>query len=136
MRKPDWRTRSLVIVTMVSLVCGLLPGVGVGMAAPATDDESPKITAPRSARIGSGDRYGTAADIALAGWNRTEYVVIVSGERFPDGLVAGPLADAYGAPILLTKQSALPTVTIEAIVRTGAKKAIVVGGPSAVSDGV
>jgi putative cell wall-binding protein len=136
MRKPGWRTRSLGIVVALSLVCGLVPGMGVGMAAPVTDDESPRIMAPRSARIGAGDRYGTAAEIALAGWNRCDYVVIASGERFADGLVAGPLAHAYGAPILLTKPSSLPSLTAEAIVRTGAKKAIVVGSRSVVSDTV
>jgi putative cell wall-binding protein len=87
-------------------------------------------------RIGGGDRYETAAKIALNN-GANEYVVLASGENFPDALSSGYLANQVGGgSILLTRQASLPQPTLSAMRELGTKTVFVVGGPSAVSDAV
>lgn len=84
-------------------------------------------------RMWGADRYDTSAKICEKGWTQSDYVVIASGEDFPDSLGAAPLAKKYNAPILLnTKDSLLPQVSSQ-IDRLKAKYAILVGGQGALS---
>lgn len=85
-------------------------------------------------RLAGADRYATASAVAAA-WRETSTVVVATGERFPDALAAVPLA-AHRGPILLTRTDALPGATAARIAERAPERAIVVGGPSAVSDGV
>lgn len=86
-------------------------------------------------RLADQDRYGTAAEIAKYGFPQgCSTVVIASGEKAADALVAAPLAKALGAPILLTKLSDLPNVTRDVIKsKLKAKTAVIVGGKASVS---
>lgn len=63
-------------------------------------------------------------------------VVIVNGNTFPDALAAGPLAAKLGAPILLTQRDALPGAVANYLSANRPNRAFIIGGPSAVSDGV
>lgn len=89
-------------------------------------------------RVAGGNRFATAVETSRRATRTAKTVVIVSGEtaNLVDGLVAGPLAKANGAPILLTARDALPGETTDELDRRGATTAIVVGGPSAVSANV
>ncbi|WLR61613.1 cell wall-binding repeat-containing protein [Guptibacillus hwajinpoensis] len=78
-------------------------------------------------------RYETAVEVSKKGWESAETVVIARGDKFPDALAGAPLAYKYDAPILLTEQNKLNTATKKEIKRLGAKKAIVLGGTSAIS---
>lgn len=72
----------------------------------------------------------TFADGALAG----NYVVVATGESFPDALSAASLCGAYGSPLLLTEKGRLPSVVADEIMRLGAQYAVVIGGESAISE--
>ncbi|UOQ45689.1 cell wall-binding repeat-containing protein [Halobacillus salinarum] len=61
-------------------------------------------------------------------------VVIATANNFPDALSAGPLADAYKAPILLTNSGKpLTEGVVDEIKRLGAETAYIVGGDGVVS---
>ena len=87
-------------------------------------------------RISGPERYSTANEIALEGWEKAETVIIASGQNFPDALAGAPLAYKLDAPILLTKKDSLPDQTKQMIEKLGARKVIVLGGTGAVSDDV
>jgi len=61
------------------------------------------------------DRYETAVDISRQGFPAgAQAVVLTTGENYPDGLAAAPLAKAYGGPILLTPTTGVtPEVAAE-----------------------
>lgn len=92
-------------------------------------------------RIGGKDRYETSALVArkLAEvLNVTTFTkaYIVTGENFPDGLAAGPLAAAENAPILLVRKDAIPQVIKEILSAYGVKNTVIVGGTAVISDTV
>ena len=83
-------------------------------------------------RIAGNTRYQTAVEISKNGWETADTVVIATGNNFPDALAGVPLAYKYDAPILLTNKRLSASVTSE-LQRLHAKKAIILGGPNAVS---
>ncbi len=93
-----------------------------------------KIQMENSVDRTSGEtRYETAVEISKKGWESADTVVIARGDKFPDALAGAPLAYKYDAPILLTEQNKLNSAVKKEIQRLGAKKAIVLGGTSAIS---
>ncbi|KZL89554.1 cell wall-binding repeat-containing protein [Clostridium magnum] len=90
--------------------------------------------APAVERIGGSDRYETAIKISQSYWTESDYVVIVSGENFPDALCAAPLAQKYRAPILLTESSNMRSNVLSEVVRLNAKNAFIVGGTAVISE--
>ena len=91
--------------------------------------ESPPVL-----RLDGLDRYATAAAVATAAHpDGAGVVVLTTGEDFPDALVAGPVAAAHDAAVLLTRPDDLPAATIEALRIHGDGGIIVVGGVNAVS---
>lgn len=99
--------------------------------------------ASRVYRLAGSTRSGTAADIYRRGpsllgksWS-SDTVVIAMGEKFADALSIAPYCYAKGVPILLTEGSThLSQETISALRAGGARRFIVVGGTSAVSQNV
>jgi spore germination protein YaaH len=91
------------------------------------------FAAPVSIRLSGTDRYDTAIKVSQDSWQSSDYVVIASGEDFPDALCAAPLAKKYDAPILLTPKAAIPTNVVAEIQRLGAKKVFIVGGTGVIS---
>jgi putative cell wall-binding protein len=91
-------------------------------------------TSGSESRLAGPDRYATAASIAEAGWKQSDYVILVSGENFPDALVAVSLARKYGAPILLSQLNCLPEVTKQMLLDLKAENVILIGGPGVLSD--
>jgi putative cell wall-binding protein len=107
------------------------------------------VSAATLQRVAGEDRYRTSVDVArlVGGGSLTglDRLIVVTGERFPDGLVASGLAgylDESGrsgrTAILLTQIESLPGVVAQAITDSGVSAAnvVVVGGASAVSEGV
>lgn len=84
-------------------------------------------------RISGSDRYQTA--LKLAEKNRTDKVIVVSGENFADALVVGPVAGLNDQNILLTKKSSVSN-TVKKFVDNTVKFIDVVGGKNSVSDDV
>jgi putative cell wall-binding protein len=120
---------------------GVLAASAFSTGVNQTDIEAPDFTVnavstPLEQRIGGGDRYETAAKIALNNGSN-DYVVLASGENFPDALSSGYLANQVGGgSILLTRQASLPQPTLSAMRELGTRTVFVVGGPAAVSDAV
>ncbi len=102
----------------------------------APDFSVSAVSTPTEKRIGGGDRYETAAKIALNnGSNR--FVVLASGENFPDALSSNYLAQQTGGgSILLTRHNALPQATLSAMRQLGTQTVYVMGGTAAVSEQV
>ena len=87
-------------------------------------------------RYAGSNRYGTAVEISKAAASSSEYVVLASGTSYADALAGVPLANALKAPILLTATDSVDAGTMAQIKKLGAKKAIILGGKSVVSDKV
>lgn len=91
---------------------------------------------PTLNRLAGEDRYETACQIAKAGWEQSDYVILAYGGNFPDALVSTPLAAKYNAPILLTDSKTLTPVTKDTLGILGVKNVIIVGGTGVVSSNV
>jgi len=65
-----------------------------------------------------------------------DVVVIATGRNWPDALGGTALAGALNGPILLVEPTSVPKVVMDEIDRLGATEAVILGGTSAVSDGV
>ena len=102
----------------------------------APDFSVSSVSTPTARRIGGGDRYETAAKIALNNGSNS-YVVLASGENFPDALSSNYLAQQTGGgSILLTRQGSLPPATASAMRQLGTRTVYVIGGPAAISEKV
>lgn len=87
-----------------------------------------------SVRTSGSDRYATAVAISKKSFPHTApAVVIAQGENFPDALAAGPLAKAYGGPVLLTPPGALPGVVLAELRRLAPTQVFIAGGTKSVS---
>lgn len=95
-------------------------------------------------RLGGGNRYDTAAQIAgfLAETGGIGPVfgdtgaILVNGEGFADALTAGPLSFSGNLPILLSEHDRLPEETDRALVELGIGHVLILGGSAAVSSSV
>lgn len=89
-------------------------------------------------RIGGVDRYEAALNVSRNHWGTgsADTVWIATGQTYPDALSAGPAAIVGHDPILLTPTATLPGSVKDEILRLGASKIVVVGGPASVSEQV
>ena len=107
----------------------IVVAVGVAGVTPAT-----AAVVSRTAGV---DRYDTAAAVSrntYPGGAAVAYVT--SGTGFADALAAGPVAARGNGPVLLTEAASLPATTAAELDRLGTTQIVIVGGASAVSDGV
>jgi cytochrome c peroxidase len=95
-------------------------------------------------RVSGADRYATATAVAarmktVLGTEFPAGALIVNGStaaNFYDSLIAGPVSIRTHFPILLVRNTSVPTVTTSALTSLGLTKRYIVGGPAAVSDAV
>ncbi|MDO5718943.1 MAG: cell wall-binding repeat-containing protein [Tissierellia bacterium] len=87
-------------------------------------------------RISGENRYETSVEVSQEAFDKSDDVIVASGENFPDALAGGQLALAMKAPILLTKANELPYVVKEEIRRLDAKSIFVLGGENTVGEAV
>jgi lactocepin len=78
-------------------------------------------------------RYETAANISSVSTPFSDNVVLACGMNYADALAGVPLANALGAPILLTNKDNLPQETLDEIKRIKAKNVFLLGGEGAIS---
>ncbi len=124
--------RRLVALTAAALVVVS----GTAVADIPSDDALPGDVV-RAQRYQGEDRYETAARTALQSHpSGADTAIIARGDAFPDGLAASYLAGAEDAPILLTAPTEFPFPTQDALEQLGARDAILIGGPSAISQDV
>ncbi len=87
-----------------------------------------------SIRYSGDDRYATSVEVSKNNYDKSDNVILVSGEVFADSLAAASLSKLYGAPILLTTEKSIPASVVNEIKRLNAKNVIVVGGEKSVSE--
>ena len=87
----------------------------------------------RVERISGKTRYNTSVMIAEKYFDAPEYALLTYAWNFPDGLAGGPLANAVGAPLLLT-DAGQEAVANEYITEEHIEKGFVLGGTGVVSD--
>ncbi|MDY5965047.1 MAG: cell wall-binding repeat-containing protein [Peptostreptococcus porci] len=90
----------------------------------------------KSSRIGGSDRIETSVLLSKQKFTNAETVIIASANNFPDALSASALANKYKAPILLANHDKVSKSVLDEIKRLGAKRVIVVGGESSISENV
>lgn len=88
-------------------------------------------------RIAGSNRYKTAAKLSKT-WESSPYVVVASGETFPDALVGGTLAAQreVNAPVLLVTKNKVPHETTKEIRRLGVQQIYLMGGQNTISQEV
>ena len=90
-------------------------------------------------RIGGADRYETAAMVASQtviaasgeGTPTVDAIYIATGSNFADALGAAPAAAFTGRPILLSRPSAVPSITAQTIRSLETSRAYIAGGEGA-----
>ena len=88
-------------------------------------------------RLSGNVRYDTMGAIVEEAYpGRADTVIVASGENFPDALAASGLAGKLNAPVVLTDSYQLSARADGQLARLHPSRVVVVGGPSAVSDGV
>jgi len=95
----------------------------------------PKASASTATnRIAGYDRYQTTVAASQRGWpDGADLAILAYGEDYPDALSAGPLANKYNAPILLTGSKDLNSDTAYEMQRLNVKKVYIIGGEAVVS---
>lgn len=93
--------------------------------------------APSVQRIAGADRFSTAVALSAATFaaDSVSNVYIATGGSYPDGLAAGPVAGANGAPLLLVGNS-LPASVAAELRRLDPANVLIIGGTSVVSEAV
>ncbi|GAA4876735.1 cell wall-binding repeat-containing protein [Serinicoccus chungangensis] len=86
-------------------------------------------------RVKGSTRYETAAAL-FEGRRAGGEAYLASGEGFADSLSVSALAATRQAPLLLSRRYAVPSVTERALVETRPTAVHLVGGPTALDDGV
>jgi putative cell wall-binding protein len=112
--------------------------VALAVAVLSLGVQEPVDAAPAFVRQSGLDRYGTAAAVSSVAFATpgVPYAFVASGETFPDALAGGPAAAALGGPMLLVRRNGLPNATVQELDRLDPTQIVVLGGTSAVSQGV
>lgn len=132
--------------SIVSVSGGVITGLSTGssvITAIASDGSSSATckvnvttTGINTIRLGGANRYETSVQISKNGWpNGSAYVVLATGNNYPDALSAAPLAQKYNAPILLTDKT-LPEITLSEILRLQPTQIFICGGTGVVSKAI
>ncbi len=88
-------------------------------------------------RLSGGSALTTMKAIVNEGWESSEWAIVATSQSYQDALSASALAGLLGnAPVLLTPSNELSGVTKNLLINKGVKKAVIVGGTSAISSDV
>lgn len=88
---------------------------------------------PVEARLAGSNRYATSTLLAEKCFPNATKAVLAYGRSFPDGLCGGPLANALGAPLVLT-QTNQEGIAAEFAAAKGIKSGYVLGGTIVLAD--
>ncbi|AFM43212.1 cell wall-binding protein [Desulfosporosinus acidiphilus SJ4] len=122
--------------TGLSTYSSVVNATTTGSGSSTSTSTPTNISQISSQRLAGQDSYGTAAEVAKAGWLTSYYAVIVSGETFSDALCSAPLANKYNAPLLLTTKDSLNADTKQQLSRLKVKSVFIVGGAGVISSAV
>lgn len=99
-------------------------------------DEIAREDVPPVERLAGPDRVGTSLALSRAAFEGAEDAVVASGWAFADAIVAGPLAQTLGGPVLLTSGRALDERVLAELERLGVERVTLVGGEGVVRPAV
>lgn len=117
-------------------VAAVVASAGAAVAAIPDDAALPDDTVAAD-RYAGPNRQSTAGLTALGAYpDGADTALIARGDVFPDGLAASYLAGVEDAPILLGLPGELPVETQDAMQELGTRRAIIVGGPTAIGRNV
>lgn len=115
----------------------LIAAMLVGHAAVATTPVQAALPASSVDRVSGLDRYATSIAVSQRSYpNGAATAVLVTGENYPDALVAAPAARTLDAPLLLSPSAQLSSAVKAELVRLGVSSVVIVGGVGAVSTAV
>jgi len=90
-------------------------------------------------RVDGADRYAVSRTLAAKYFPAAETptVILATGANYPDALAAGPLASYEGAPVVLVPPGPhLDADTRALLIKFGANRVMIAGGPGSVSPGI
>lgn len=88
-------------------------------------------------RIGGENRYITAIETSKDSYpEKTDNIILASGENYADALVAGTIAAKLDGPVLLTKSKELESDIEKEIDRLSPKNIYIIGGENSVSSSI
>ena len=126
--------RPAALVSAAALTLASVLVFPANLAGAAGTDDTPETEGSDVSvtRYGGADRYETslliaAQAVAAEAGGSLESVVLVSGERWADAVVAAPLAGWLDAPVLMTPTDELRADTAEFLERTGVTDVWLVG---------
>ena len=106
---------------------------GTGAISQTLQDAIADIVEKDIVRVYGENRESTSVKVAERYFEEPTFVLIAYSRNFPDGLCAGPLAYALGAPLLLTS-AGQETVTAEYIEDNNIPGGYIMGGSAALTD--
>jgi putative cell wall-binding protein len=109
--------------------------VVVGARGATSTAAATKTADAEAARLGGGDRYSTARQVAGL-FDGVVAPIVTTDESYPDALAASYLAGGMRAPILLTPSDEMDRQLPDALRALGATGVEIVGGTAAVSESV
>jgi putative cell wall-binding protein len=110
---------------------------GTGAVLPEVET-AVRATLPSAAveRIAGADRYATSAAVSATFAPGAAAVFLAIGTNFPDALAGGAAAGALGSPVVLSAGNALGPATAAELTRLAPRRAVVLGGPTLISEAV
>ena len=128
-------TRLRLLLPVVA-AASLVAASTTALAAPTAAPGAVSATTITKARLAGANRYTTAVAISKANFAPPQdWVIVASGQSFPDALGAGPMGAFLAAPLLLVPSTGtLPSSVAAELDRLKTQNIIVVGGPAAVSN--
>lgn len=100
-------------------------------------DQLAPLTSRPVERVAGADRYATATMLSRATFAPgVAAAFVATGSAFPDALAAGPAAIKARGPMLLTYAGSLPAATRDELVRLKPLTIYLLGGTTAVGEGV
>ena len=114
------------------VVLGGAPAVADTVLSAARSYTSGSVT-----RAAGANRFGTAAAVSESTFDTgTSVVYVANGMTFPDALSGAAAGGVLDGPVLLTNTTSLPATIADELKRLKPERIVVLGGPSAVGDGV
>lgn len=104
----------------------------VGSTAPSETTQAPVDVQ----RLSGVTRIETAVEISRSGWDRSDEVVLARSDDPADALAGSALAASLDAPLLVAGPTELQPIVSDEIRRLGARRAVLLGGTSALSPDV
>jgi len=128
--------RTLAAATSVLGVLSLGVFAGAAYTASPPTGIVRAAAASASTRLSGSDRFGTAAAVSAGTFSPGVPVAyLATGSDFADALTAAAAAGGKG-PVLLAGAATLPAVTAQELARLHPTRVVVVGGRTAIGDGV